>query len=61
MNKKDMEEKMRDVAEITEASKPLIKLLAEKYNPHTVIHVHSGGAELLQGVATIINEEFIKD
>ena len=56
-----MEEKMRDVVEITEASKPLIKLLAEKYNPHTVIHVHSGGAELLQGVATIINEEFIKD
>ncbi|MGQ3662100.1 hypothetical protein [Citrobacter braakii] len=44
-----------------EASKPLIKWLAENVNPHSTVIVTSTGAELLGGVMSHNAEEFLTD
>ncbi|CQG98754.1 hypothetical protein [Yersinia mollaretii] len=44
-----------------EASKPLIKWLAENVNPHHTAIVTSTGAELMMGEMSFPAEEFLKD
>lgn len=47
---------------LLEASKPLMKYLAENHNPHTQAIVTSTGVEVVEGVLNIQNmTEFIKD
>lgn len=49
------------IAELTEATKPLMKFLAENFHPHVKVIVDSTNAEFLEGSATVQNFEFIKD
>jgi hypothetical protein len=51
----------RQTKEMEEAAKPLIKWLNENCHPHVVVIVDPGSAELLEGIARIKCEEFIKD
>ncbi|HIF0144886.1 TPA: hypothetical protein ACXV43_004187, partial [Yersinia enterocolitica] len=44
-----------------EASKPLIKWLAENVHPHHTVIVTSTGAELMMGEMSFPTEEFLKD
>jgi hypothetical protein len=46
---------------LKEASKPLMKFLAENFHPHVKVIVDSTDAEFLEASARIINDEFIKD
>jgi hypothetical protein len=48
-------------AELEEASKPLIKFLAQNFHPHVKVIVDCGSAELLESSARIVNDEFIVD
>ena len=43
------------------AARPLIKYLAENYNPHTVVIVDAVSAELFDGTRSYVTEEFLKD
>ena len=49
------------IAEFEKASRPLIKYLAENHHPHVTAIVVSDRAEILEGSASIINVEFIRD
>ena len=54
-----------DVAKAHEAfanaAEPLMKLLAENYNPHVVAIINATGAELLTGELTHNTEKFLVD
>jgi hypothetical protein len=52
-------EKQRD--EMLEAAKPLMKWLAENFNPHTTAIVHAAHIELLEGLATNGTIEYVDD
>lgn len=43
------------------AAEPLMKFLAENYNPHAVVIVNASGAELLTGELTHNTEKFLVD
>lgn len=45
----------------TEAAKPLVKWLNENGHPHTKIVLDCTGAELVEGIASVRIEEFLKD
>lgn len=47
--------------EFLEAAKPLIKWLNDNCHPHCTAIVECGSAELVEGVARIPTDEFIKD
>tara|TARA_R110000782_G_scaffold256574_1_gene345642 strand:- start:333 stop:503 length:171 start_codon:yes stop_codon:yes gene_type:complete len=44
-----------------EAAKPLMKYLAENHNPHVTVIVVSDTAEIMEGLASIVTDEFIID
>jgi hypothetical protein len=52
-------EKQRD--EMLEAAKPLMRWLAENFNPHTTAIVHAAHIELLEGIATNGTLEYVDD
>jgi hypothetical protein len=52
-------DKQRD--EMLEAAKPLMRSLAENFNPHTMAIVHAAHIELLEGVATNGTLEYVDD
>ena len=45
---------------LEEAAKPLMKLLAENYNPHVKVIVESDSAEMVEGISCFRSSEFIK-
>lgn len=47
--------------EFQKAAEPLIKYLAENYNPHTTCIVTNNSAEMLQGIAGYTNNEHLRD
>jgi len=49
------------IEELKEASKPLMKFLAENFHPHVKVIVDSTDAEFVEASARIKNLEFIKD
>ena len=49
------------LAELLEASKPLIKWLNENCHPHCSAMVDCSKVELVEGIATNRTDEFIKD
>lgn len=49
------------VNELEEAAKPLMKYLADNFHPHVKVIVESNNAELVEGLATVQCDEFIKD
>ena len=51
----------KKLASFEEASKPLIKWLAENVHPHHTVIVTSTGAELMMGEMSFPTEEFLKD
>jgi hypothetical protein len=53
--------KEEKIEELKLAAEPLVKWLNENCHPHVVVIVDSGGAELLEGVAKVKIEQFIKD
>lgn len=44
-----------------EASKPLMKFLAENFHPHVTAIVVSNSAEILESSANVKTDEFIPD
>jgi hypothetical protein len=52
-------EKQRD--EMLEAAKPLMKWLAESFNPHTIVIVQAANIQLLEGIATNGTLEYVDD
>ena len=44
-----------------EAVKPVIKWLNENCHPHVSIYVDPTGAELSEGISSIVTKEFLKD
>jgi hypothetical protein len=52
----------KHLEQLLEASKPLMKYLAENYNPHNTAIVTNTGVEVVEGVLNVQNiTEFIKD
>jgi hypothetical protein len=47
--------------ELKEVSKPLMKFMAENFNPHTKVIVDSNSAELLVGSAMVRCDDFLVD
>ncbi len=47
--------------ELREVSKPLVKFLCDNFHPHVQVIVQPTGAEILEGLASVKIEEFIKD
>jgi len=47
--------------EMLEAAKPLIKWMNDNCHPHTKVIVETDRAELVEGVASVLTQEFIKD
>ena len=43
------------------AAKPMIKFLNDNCHPHCHVTIDCGGAELSEGVASIVDDSFIKD
>lgn len=52
---------LKQIEELQEAAKPLVKFLCENCHPHVYVIVEPSGAELVEGIATVKIEEFIKD
>lgn len=48
-------------ASLLEASKPLIKWLNDNCHPHCAALVENDRATLVEGVASVKTEEFVKD
>ena len=51
----------KQLEELKEKATPLIKWIAENFNPHVKVIVDSTEAEILESSARVINESFIKD
>jgi len=51
----------KQMDELLEASKPLIKWLNNNCHPHCSVIVDCSTAELVEGLAMVKTEEFIKD
>lgn len=49
------------VEQLNEAAKPLVKFLCDNCHPHVYVIVEPTGAELVEGLARVKIEEFIKD
>ena len=49
----------KQIDEMLEAAKPLMKWLAENYHPHAMAIVHAANVELLEGIATAGTIEFV--
>lgn len=47
--------------EFAEATKPLIKFIADNFHPHVTVIVDGSSAEMLEGICSFRTEEFIKD
>lgn len=48
-------------SDFEEAVKPLIKFLNDNYHPHTTVIVDCGKAQLVEGIMSMITEEFYRD
>ncbi len=44
-----------------EAVRPVMKFLAENLHPHTTIIITSTDAELLEGSASVVTDEYLVD
>jgi len=51
----------KQIEEMHEAAKPLIKFICDNCHPHVYIVVEPTGAELLEGVCVIKNEDYLRD
>lgn len=49
------------VKQLEEAAKPLVKFLCDNCHPHVKVIVEPSGAEILEGLASVKIEQFIKD
>ena len=51
----------KQLKELEEASKPLVKFLCDNFNPHVGVLVEPTGATIMEASATVKIEQFIKD
>jgi hypothetical protein len=51
----------QQLKQFEEASKPLVKFLCENFHPHVYVIVNPTGAELVEGLAYVRVEEFLRD
>ena len=49
------------IKQLEEAAKPLMKFLAENFNPHVKVVVDNNTAEITEGLAVVKCDEFIQD
>ena len=49
------------IKKFKEAAKPLMNYLSENHHPHVTAIVEGDKAQFLEGSATIITDEFIRD
>lgn len=47
--------------ELKEASAPLMKFLADNFHPHVKCIAESDSVEIMEGLALVIDRQFIKD
>lgn len=47
--------------QLREAAKPLVKFLCENFHPHVLVVVDPTRVELVEGVAMLTINEFVKD
>ena len=47
--------------EFEKAVKPIMKWLSDNCHPHTKVIVDYSRAELVEDIATLVTEEFVKD
>ncbi|MDC2300395.1 hypothetical protein [Bacteroides stercoris] len=58
----DIQENKKKLAELKEATKPLIKYLCENYHPHVTAIVTPTSVEVMEGLQAVLNiTEFIVD
>ena len=48
-------------AEFHKAAKPMIKFLNDNCHPHCSVYVDTTRAELVEGIAAVVDESFVKD
>ena len=51
----------KQTEEMKESCKPLVKWICDNCHPHVHVIVDGTGAELVEGIARVRIEEFIKD
>jgi len=51
----------QQIKELEEAARPLIEWLNTLAHPHVNVIVDCSSAELVEGIARIVNEEYIRD
>lgn len=51
----------QQITELGEAAKPLMKFLCDNCHPHVRVIVEPNRVELLEGIASVHNDEFILD
>lgn len=51
----------KQIEELKEAAKPLVKFLCDNFHPHVKIIVEPSGIEILEGLASVKIDDFIKD
>lgn len=47
--------------ELEEVVKPVMKFLCENFHPHVTIIIEPTQAEILEGSASVVTDEFVKD
>lgn len=47
--------------EFEEAVKPIMKWLCENFHPHIIVIIDPTTAEILEGCASVVTHEFVKD
>ena len=56
-----MELNEKQLEELKQVTAAVIKWINENCHPHTYIIIDTTGAEVLEGVATVLNDEYIRD
>jgi hypothetical protein len=51
----------QQIKEFEEAVKPLMKYLGENHHPHVTVIVDNGRAEILEGSASYVTDQYIGD
>ena len=51
----------KEIKDFEKVSKPLMKYLAENHHPHVTVIVVNNRAEIMEGSASVVTNEFIRD
>jgi len=49
------------IEQLEEVVKPVMEWLSNNCHPHTTVIIDVTNAELVEGIATVVTQEFVKD